>query len=142
MIDVLSSFKLNKDLILDYCEVFVKEPLLDWMNKNKNSYNYSNNSKGNNSKWLPMKKFDNVYNKLCGGNPIKIFYSEIEEGENLIDKTKDIIKIILIGNVDGIRFLNKDEDFVSVETQIDMMNEQATDPNLLGRMWLGWASFI
>ena len=60
----------------------------------------------------------------------------------MIDETKDIIKVILIGSVDGIRFLNKDEDFVSVETQVDMMNEQATDPNLLGRMWLGWASFI
>ena len=142
MINVLSSFKINKDFILDYCEVFVKEPLLDWLNKNINLYENNNKNDNRNNKWLPMKKLDNVYRKLSGGNPIKIFFSEIEEGESFTEKTKEIIKCILNGNVDGIRFLNKDEDFVSVETQVDMMNEQATDPNLLGRMWLGWASFI
>ena len=142
MINVLSSFKINKDFILDYCEVFVKEPLLDWLNKNINLYENNNKNDNRNNKWLPMKKLDNVYRKLSGGNPIKIFFSEIEEGESFTEKTKEIIKCILNGNVDGIRFLNKDEDFVSVETQVDMMNEQATDPNLLGRMWIGWASFI
>lgn len=38
MIDVFTAFKNNKHMILDYCDVFVKEPLLDWTKKNgKNS---------------------------------------------------------------------------------------------------------
>lgn len=35
-----------------------------------------------------------------------------------------------------------EERFLEVEDQVDVLIEQASDPNLLGRMWIGWSPFI
>jgi len=51
MIDVFSAFKNAKHKILDYCDVFVKEPLLDWTKsnnfKNMKKFEEKNNNKLN-----------------------------------------------------------------------------------------------
>ena len=39
-------------------------------------------------------------------------------------------------------FIYKEHRNVEVDIQVDLLNEQATDPNLLGRMWIGWSAFI
>ena len=84
MIDVLSAYKFGKDYILDYCEVFVKEPLLEWMQKNQNINNSANNNYENRfeedkNKWVPMLKYNTVKNKLTGINPLFILRSEMND---------------------------------------------------------------
>lgn len=86
MIDTLSAFKNNKDYILDYCEIFVKEPLLDWIKISKaklsnqnTSIDKSTGSYDVNELWLPMKKINVIENKLNGVNPIHIVLEELAD---------------------------------------------------------------
>ena len=91
MIDTLSAFKNNKEYILDYCEVFVKEPLLDWIKISKSKLS-SMNSSGVSSvgdkqtgsididlSWVPMKKVGIIEKKLNGMNPINVMLEELIE---------------------------------------------------------------
>ena len=147
MIDVLSAYKFGKDYILDYCEVFVKEPLLEWMQKNQNINNSANNNFENRfeedkNKWVPMLKYNTVKNKLTGVNPLFILKSEMNESEKVHEKSKEVLSNIINGSITSLRFKYKDQRKVEVDTQVDLLNETATDPNLLGRMWIGWSSFI
>ena len=145
MIDVLSAYKFGKDYILDYCEVFVKEPLLEWMQKNQNvnnSNNIENYFEQDKNKWVPMLKYNTVKNKLSGVNPLFILKNEMNESEKIHEKSKDIINSIIIGSMSSLRFKYKEQRKVEVDLQVDLLNEQATDPNLLGRMWIGWSAFI
>ena len=129
MTDVLSAFRMAKDNILDYCEVFVKEPLLDWGDMLTKEGG-------------PMRKVEVVHKKLSGGNPVMIMSGELERESRCAKKTIEIVKKILEEDVDGIRVRNRNKELLDVETQVDILNEMATDPNLLGRMWIGWSPFI
>ena len=145
MIDVLSAYKFGKDYILDYCEVFVKEPLLEWMQKNQNINNTNdieNYFEQDKNKWVPMLKYNTVKNKLSGVNPLFILRNEMNESEKIHEKSKDIINNIIMGALSSLRFKCKEQRKVEVDLQVDLLNEQATDPNLLGRMWIGWSAFI
>ena len=145
MIDVLSAYKFGKDYILDYCEVFVKEPLLEWMLKNQNlnnTNNIENYFEQDKNKWVPMLKYNTVKNKLSGVNPLFILKNEMNESEKIHEKSKDIINTIINGSMTSLRFRYKEQRKVEVDLQVDLLNEQATDPNLLGRMWIGWSAFI
>ena len=145
MIDVLSAYKFGKDYILDYCEVFVKEPLLEWMQKNQNvnnSNNIENYFEQDKNKWVPMLKYNTVKNKLSGVNPLFILKNEMSESEKIHERSKEIINKIIMGSHTSLRFKYKDQRKVEVDLQIDLLNEQATDPNLLGRMWIGWSAFV
>ena len=70
MIDVLSAIKGYKKYILDYCEVFVKEPLIDWI-KNSKSETKDEYS------WVPIRKLKIIENKISGMNPIRILLDEL-----------------------------------------------------------------
>ena len=129
MIDCLSSFKSNKENILDYCEVFVKEPLLEWGERSIREN-------------VPMRKVEVVSSKLGGKNPVMVMIGELERDTKCEKRTLEVIKKIIDGDVEGIRIRTKKYEYLDVETQIDVLNEMATDPNLLGRMWIGWSPFI
>jgi DNA-dependent protein kinase catalytic subunit len=106
----------------------VKEPLLDWGIDKENE---------------SIKKVEIVNMKLNGYNPVKIMLREINAIPRLQSKIKDILKTILYGiNGDNVRLQNKNENYVDIDIQVDILNELATDPNLLGRMWIGWSPFI
>jgi DNA-dependent protein kinase catalytic subunit len=81
LVNTLSAFKDSRDDILDCCEIFVKEPLIEWIKVNK--LNSSNNDTTNVSNpnsninfsrnhllWVPMKKLNVIQNKLLGINPV------------------------------------------------------------------------
>ena len=147
MIDVLSAYKFGKDYILDYCEVFIKEPLLEWMQKNQNINNTANNNlenyfEENKNKWVPMLRLNTVKNKLSGINPLFILKNEMNESEKIHERSKEVISNIINGSISSLRFKYKEQRKVETDIQVDLLNETATDPNLLGRMWIGWSSFI
>jgi len=52
------------------------------------------------------------------------------------------LKNILYGDEYSIRRKNKDSKIISLEEQVDILIEQACDPNLLSRMWIGWSPHI
>ena len=89
-----------------------------------------------------MLKYNTVKNKLTGINPLFILRSEMNESEKVHEKSKEVLSNIINGSISSLRFKYKDQRKVEVDTQVDLLNETATDPNLLGRMWIGWSSFI
>ena len=73
---------------------------------------------------------------------LSLLKSEMNESEKVHEKSKEVISNIINGSITSLRFRYKDQRKVEVDTQVDLLNETATDPNLLGRMWIGWSSFI
>ncbi len=53
-----------------------------------------------------------------------------------------INKILLGADANSIRHQLFKEEYVESEEEVDILIEQACDPNLLGRMWVGWSPFV
>jgi DNA-dependent protein kinase catalytic subunit len=53
-----------------------------------------------------------------------------------------VLENIVYGEHDSIRNEFRGSKYLDVENQVDILLEQATDPNLLGRIWIGWSPFI
>ena len=73
IVNSMTAFKHFREEIIDCCEIFVKEPLIDWIKVKKlNSYNNTdiNNVHNISRNWVPMKKLNMIQNKLLGINPI------------------------------------------------------------------------
>jgi DNA-dependent protein kinase catalytic subunit len=54
------------------------------------------------------------------------------------------LKEALVGTKDGFRYkiLKQRKRCLEVEEQVDFLIEHATDPNILGRLWIGWSSYV
>ena len=100
MVHALNALRKKKGLLQDTCEIFVKEPLLDWIKdaKQKNRGRISNEpgygkkdsllsmgtSEGLNEglSWYPRKKIEIVRKKLLGVNPVKILHRELKDSQH------------------------------------------------------------
>ena len=98
MVHAMHALRKRKSLILDTCEIFVKEPLLDWVKdaKLKKPSNKASESESaaigsmlseheeelKELAWYPRKKIEIVKYKLNGLNPVKIIEREIKESRH------------------------------------------------------------
>ena len=100
MVQVLQALRRKKSLILDTCEIFVKEPLLDWVKDAKQRQNAGGASKQNEPDsvvgsmlseyeeelqelaWYPRKKIEIVRYKLNGLSPMKILEKELKDSKH------------------------------------------------------------
>lgn len=168
MVHVLNALRKKKSLILDTCEIFVKEPLLDWLKDAKQANRSPSQIQDSNGQlsgytgsmasglasgaqlehlsWYPRKKIEVVKKKLRGINPVKILQRELKES---IHEKKEYIEAIertIRGPEDGIRHhhlsQNSNKRYLEVEDQVDILIELARDPNILGRTWIGWSPYI
>jgi DNA-dependent protein kinase catalytic subunit len=102
-VHALTALRKKQSLLTDTCEIFVKEPLLDWLKdaqkRNKStrtasqalsSVEESNASSSMFSlerqhdadeqlSWYPRKKIETFKKKLLGVNPVKILYRELKD---------------------------------------------------------------
>lgn len=108
MVHALTALRKRKSLILDTCEIFVKEPLLDWVKdakaKQKTAASNENNQPIVDSliseyeeelqelAWYPRKKLEIVKDKLNGLNPVKILAKELKDSKH---ERRPYIKVIL-----------------------------------------------
>ena len=94
MVHALSALRKKKSLILDASEIFVREPLLDWLkdakqaNRSSSLIQDSSRTAGalgtaqdddSQLSWYPRKKIEVVKKKLRGVNPVRILYKELAE---------------------------------------------------------------
>ena len=119
------------------------------LQKNQHTINNSDDSElgenyfgKNENKWVPYLKYNTVKNKISGMNSLFIFRDEMEQSEKIFKNSKELIGNIINGGLSSMRYKYKEQQNVEVDIQVDLLNEQATDPNLLGRMWIGWSPFI
>ena len=88
MVHVLNAIRKRKNLILDTCDIFVKEPLLDWVKKAQQKCNElaANDEKDTTANqqleklsFYPKDKIKILKEKLNGGNPMKITVKELQD---------------------------------------------------------------
>jgi DNA-dependent protein kinase catalytic subunit len=156
MVHTLNALQLGKQILINTMDVFVQEPLLDWQKlarrlataqkgkvEEHNNNNSSNNNNDDNSQtWFPRKKIQIAQRKLELTNPAYITLSELNESIHCNKSYMSALKDIVLGDPTlNIRATIK-EKCSSTKEQIECLIDQATDPNILGRSWGGWAAWI
>ncbi|XP_048062032.1 LOW QUALITY PROTEIN: DNA-dependent protein kinase catalytic subunit-like [Megalobrama amblycephala] len=145
MVHSLRAFRDGPDLLLNTMDVFVKEPSLDWKNfelkqlKKGGTWTESVNTKEIN--WFPLQKVDFARRKLEGANPSVITSEELCLGFEKTPAYNDMLAVARGEEQHNIRARHNEKD-LSVEDQVDCLLDQATDPNILGRVWAGWEPWI
>ncbi|XP_058796465.1 DNA-dependent protein kinase catalytic subunit-like [Phymastichus coffea] len=145
MTRVLSTLRDEKAPILAFLDTFVHEPI-DWSKYARKKLK-ENDEERKDVKWMPKKRIAIIEQKLSGVKPSKIM---IEELANMHDDTDEENKYfskyeVIVNGIDQqhitIRSMMKNE-FLTPKEQVRCLLDQATDLNLLGRMWLGWMPFV
>ncbi|XP_011503295.1 PREDICTED: DNA-dependent protein kinase catalytic subunit-like [Ceratosolen solmsi marchali] len=143
MTHVLNALRIEQGPMVACLDIFIQEPL-DW---SKHANKHLNDEQEKDFKWLPRKKIEIIEKKLNGGNPSKIMVEELSimhDDENLFEGT--LYKYTHIINGTDSKHIRKRSrmktEFLTSEKQVQCLVEQATDLNILGRMWVGWAPYV
>ncbi|CAN9506484.1 unnamed protein product [Ophioblennius macclurei] len=145
MVHSLRAFRAEPDLLLNTMDVFVKEPSLDWKNfevkqlKKGGTWTESVDTKEIN--WYPRQKVDFARRKLEGANPSAITSEELKLGFEKDAAFSGMQSVALGADEHNVR-AKLAAAGLSVEQQVDCLLDQAMDPNVLGRVWVGWEPWI
>jgi len=162
MIQCLLALRHSRNVLLDCCEIFVKDPLMDWIKTAKNrklgvsgsiaSINPAGSTDSLSSlgidediAWYPMKKVDVVRKKLIGMKPSEVMLEELQDSKFFKDPTMKRIKDRLTETVKGTPATFRStltKVYLNVPEQVDALIDQARDPNVIGRVWIGWSPYI
>ncbi|XP_052262779.1 DNA-dependent protein kinase catalytic subunit-like isoform X1 [Dreissena polymorpha] len=146
MIHVLRALRSDSDLLLNTMDIFVKEPSLDWkQNAEKQLQGLTQEDAGlyeqeDIMEWYPKEKIHYVKRKLRGANSAYITRDELKLGHVKKPAYKDFENVVL-GHKDNER-CRLPENGLTVEQQVAVLLDQATDPNILGRTWMGWEPWM
>ncbi|KAG5837285.1 hypothetical protein ANANG_G00237680 [Anguilla anguilla] len=145
MVHSLRAFRADPDLLLNTMDIFVKEPSLDWKNfelkqlKKGGTWVQTVNTKEIN--WYPVQKVNFARRKLEGANPAVITSEELKLGFEKEAAFRGMQAVVLGHEEHNVR-ARENADGLSVEAQVDCLLDQATDPNVLGRVWIGWEPWM
>ncbi|KAL9649605.1 hypothetical protein ABK040_003282 [Willaertia magna] len=165
MVHVLSALHSNRHLLLNTMDVFIKEPLVDWLKyakRNPQFYSESSlelSSSSNNSnnkvnkkeeeeeeeikkdeqlmKWYPKRKVELARKKLELYNPVEIFKSDANANV-MIKKGIKYIEKAIEGDPEINKRAKVGEICKSVKEQVECLIDLATDVKILGRTYIGW----
>lgn len=141
MVHSLRAYRAEPDLLLNTMDVFVKEPSLDWKNfelkqlKKGGTWTKDVNTKEIN--WYPLQKVNFARRKLEGANPAAITSEELKLGFEK-DAAFSGMQSVALGTKEHNIRAKLPAAGLSVEKQVDCLLDQAMDPNVLGRVWVGW----
>ncbi|XP_011499968.1 PREDICTED: DNA-dependent protein kinase catalytic subunit-like [Ceratosolen solmsi marchali] len=156
MSDVLHALRSDKNLILDCLEIFMYEPF-DW-NEKVNRLWWDDDEKHEGMrliviktnahvKWISKIKMSILMKKLNGAKPSNIMLEELSylyENTDYNLQCFAIFGYIINGNelhhTTARIALNKND--LTAKEQVQCLLDQATDANVLGRMWVGWHPFV
>ncbi|KAM3580927.1 hypothetical protein VKS41_006986 [Umbelopsis sp. WA50703] len=162
MINVLEALRNDKNLILNVMDIFVKEPLLDWKKiaikrgkEQKRGVGASGtttttttpdtdteeSSNFDQIAWYPQQKLEIASRKLQGENPGHIVAKELVIGHGSKPYITSM-KAVAIGDKQNNFRANIPNMCPTVSDQVNCLLDLATDGNALGRMWVGWMSFV
>lgn len=145
MVHSLRAFRADPDLLLNTMDVFVKEPSLDWKNfemkqlKKGGTWTKEVNTKEIN--WYPLQKVNFARRKLEGANPAAITSDELRLGFEKDTSFQGLQSVALGTKGVNVRAALPLEG-LTVEQQVDCLLDQAMDPNILGRVWVGWEPWM
>lgn len=84
---------------------------------------------------------DNARRKLEGDHPVAVMLAELtakHAGKPHWQALQEIVK----GDAKHSVRATYSQDQLSIEEQVQSLLDQATDPNILGRTWLGWKPWL
>ncbi|XP_052761107.1 DNA-dependent protein kinase catalytic subunit-like isoform X2 [Mya arenaria] len=145
MIHVLRALRLDSDLLLNTMDIFVKEPSLDWLQNAERQLQSLDSSELYSQEeetmhWYPREKIQYVKRKLKGANPAYITRDELKLGHGKKAVFKDY-ETVALGHKENAR-CQLPEAGLTVEQQVTALIDQATDPNIHGRTWVGWEPWM
>ncbi|RMC15431.1 hypothetical protein DUI87_07622 [Hirundo rustica rustica] len=145
MVHALRAYRSDPDLLISTMDVFVKEPSLDWKNfeqrQLKKGGTWIKEIDTSEVNWYPLQRVSYVRRKLTGANPAIITCDELRLGHEKSPAYKDFAAVARGNSNHDIR-AKEPEDGLSEETQVRCLIDQATDPNILGRVWEGWEPWM
>ncbi|XP_069076234.1 DNA-dependent protein kinase catalytic subunit isoform X2 [Pleurodeles waltl] len=145
MIHALRAYRADPDLLINTMDVFVKEPSLDWKNfelkQLKKGGTWTKEVNTMEVNWYPMQKVNYAKRKLSGANPAVITCDELRLGHEKVVAYKDYISVARGDKAHNIRAKEPDAG-LSEEVQVRCLIDQATDPNILGRVYEGWEPWM
>ncbi|XP_029779032.1 DNA-dependent protein kinase catalytic subunit [Suricata suricatta] len=145
MVHALRAFRSHSDLLTNTMDVFVKDPSFDWKNfeqkmlKKGGSWIQEINVTEKN--WYPRQKIHYAKRKLAGANPAVITCDELLLGHENVLAFGDYVAVARGSKDHNIR-ARQPESGLSEEAQVECLIDQATDPNILGRAWIGWEPWM
>ncbi|ORE05303.1 hypothetical protein BCV72DRAFT_250689 [Rhizopus microsporus var. microsporus] len=161
MVNVLEAIQNDKDLLLNIMDIFVKEPLLDWKKaavkqakhqktergssvsrENSLAEPSSSSSTTDEIKWYPQKKLEIAKRKLEGDNPVDIVVDELTNGHAKFTYYESACKVAQGERTENIRAKLLGKRCADPKEQVQCLIDLATDPAVLGLMWIGWQSFL
>eukprot|EP00930_Biecheleria_cincta_P034831 TRINITY_DN24017_c0_g1_i1.p1 TRINITY_DN24017_c0_g1~~TRINITY_DN24017_c0_g1_i1.p1 ORF type:complete len:2972 (-),score=592.94 TRINITY_DN24017_c0_g1_i1:290-8146(-) len=140
--EVLCLCRARAGLLLDACALFIREPLLDWTELSRRKGNVD-------LEFVPRKRLRYVQQRLQGIHPAAILKEEL--GDSTVAWVRELVRIQSEGSLEaiaaGLHDPRRKEIYLrgkplSPAEQADCLIAQATDPNILGRAWEGWAPEI
>nr|XP_046226723.1 DNA-dependent protein kinase catalytic subunit isoform X2 [Scatophagus argus] len=145
MVHSLRAYSAEPDLLLNTMDVFVKEPSLDWKNfelkqlKKRGTWMEEVDTKEIN--WYPLQKVNFARRKLEGANPAVITSEELRLGFEK-DAAFSGMQAVALGTQEHNIRAKLPAAGLTVEKQVDCLLDQAMDPNVLGRVWVGWEPWL
>lgn len=160
MTKVMKAIRMSKRKLLTVMDVFIKEPMMEWVTAAKGAYRTVGGAKddilidddtmlgrrpdpASIVAWYPRRKMAVVKMKLNGANPAKILASELRENVKvsgdavLYDRCTQVLR----GDDPAARRAQFDV-MSHPEEQVQLLCDIAADPNILGRTWVGWGPFF
>ncbi|XP_040921929.1 DNA-dependent protein kinase catalytic subunit [Toxotes jaculatrix] len=145
MVHSLRAYRAEPDLLLNTMDVFVKEPSLDWKNfelkQLKKGGTWTENVNTKEINWYPLQKVNCARRKLEGANPAAITSEELRLGFEK-DAAFQGMQSVALGTKEHNIRAKLQAAGLSVEQQVDCLLDQAMDPNVLGRVWVGWEPWL
>ncbi|KAL8588517.1 hypothetical protein ACOMHN_043866 [Nucella lapillus] len=143
MVHVMRALRLNHDLLLATMDVFVKEVSVDWMQlaQRQRSEGQEPEEAEEDMTWYPKQKVQSAARKLRGDNPCYITRDELQLGHSKKPALEHFKSVVLGDKKENIR-AQLPEKGLTEEQQIAALIDQATDPNILGRTYIGWEPWM
>ncbi|MCO5603923.1 hypothetical protein L7F22_058079 [Adiantum nelumboides] len=149
MILIMNALHDSKDVISAVMDVFVKEPLVDWKTEAMKTASWRNSGpaafegQANHEQQHVALKVEFAQRKLDLWNPAEITCAELQSSIHTGKAYMRHLEQIVQGQPDrNVRARISGNVCESVQEQVDCLIDQATDVNLLGRIWLGWQPWI
>lgn len=143
MINFLKLIRKNSNSLLATMTVFIEEPSIDWLD---HAARCSDNSQSTTAdvdfQWYPKRKLDQVRRKLAGANSVDVTIEDLDNGPELRKIYNGAYVSLVKGHPQYNVRARKSSRDLSVEDQVECLLDQATDYNLLGRMFKGWSAWV
>ncbi|KAF9135211.1 hypothetical protein BGW39_004143 [Mortierella sp. 14UC] len=153
MVCIMKALQSKRDVILNTMDIFVKEPLLDWRKHAINQAREQKKRGGDMASfeideesvappaWYLQQKMGIARKKLEGYNPAHLTAAELKLGHANKEFLPMLVKTTM-GDKQVSERARQGKVCSSVQAQVECLIDMATDPDILGRAWIGWMPWV